>query len=407
MEPEHYRTGEAAVSQKKSLLWIGDACCESGFARATHATLDVLREQYAVSVLGINYRGDPHPYPYPIYSALHGGDWAGVRRLLYVCDVVKPDVIVVQNDPWNVPRYMHKLQSAEEYRDVTIVGSIAVDGLNCQGYFLNDLSHVVFWTKFAEDEARRGGFAGKSSVIPLGVDHQTFYPDDRVAARMNVMPKQAFDVLGERAFIVGAIGRNQPRKRLDLTIQYFAKWVKTFNVRDAWLYLHIGPTGDEGYDVQTLANYYGVLDRLLVSEPPPWQGVEDQKMVDVYRSLNVYFSTTLGEGMGLPALEAMACGIPCILPSWSGFADWARGAAYLVPCSGKAVTCREASTIGGVMDEQAAVTALQRLYDDGRERERWAIAGWRRATEERFKWGVIGRRFMNVVDSVVCQEASV
>jgi hypothetical protein len=36
-----------------------------------------------------------------------------------------------------------------------LVGAIAVDGKNCRGADLNGLDHVIFWTKFAEDEARK------------------------------------------------------------------------------------------------------------------------------------------------------------------------------------------------------------------------------------------------------------
>ena len=102
----------------KRLLWIGDVACPSGFARATHETLDTLRHVYDVTVLGMNYRGDPaRPddefgkyhvdgrWPYQIYAAAPGGDAFGVGRLIFMCDLVKPDVIVIQQDGWNVPHY--------------------------------------------------------------------------------------------------------------------------------------------------------------------------------------------------------------------------------------------------------------------------------------------------------------
>jgi hypothetical protein len=93
---------------KKRLLWVGDAGVPSGFARATHAILDTLRHHYDVTVLGMNYLGDPEVrrlYPYDIYPAAPGGDGLGVGRLVWVCDRVHPDVIVIQNDGWFIPYY--------------------------------------------------------------------------------------------------------------------------------------------------------------------------------------------------------------------------------------------------------------------------------------------------------------
>jgi len=44
----------------KKLLWIGDAACDSGFSNVTHSVLSFLHNSWDVSVLGVNYRGDPH-----------------------------------------------------------------------------------------------------------------------------------------------------------------------------------------------------------------------------------------------------------------------------------------------------------------------------------------------------------
>jgi hypothetical protein len=107
----------------KNLLWIGDAGVPSGFALATHKTLDVLREHYNVTVLGINYRGDPHTYPYPIYAAATEGDSVGYGRIIWMCDVVKPDVIVLQNDPWLIPGYLQRLRQFPEFRNIPVVAT--------------------------------------------------------------------------------------------------------------------------------------------------------------------------------------------------------------------------------------------------------------------------------------------
>ena len=72
------------MTKRRTLLWVGDACVDSGFAKATHNILAALEPDYEIVVVGINYRGDPYPYKYPVYAAMAGGDWLGVARTIEI-----------------------------------------------------------------------------------------------------------------------------------------------------------------------------------------------------------------------------------------------------------------------------------------------------------------------------------
>src|ERR1044071_945536 len=109
---------------RKRLLWVGDSPeCVSGFGRASREILDVLRDDYDVTVLGVNYRGDPHALPYPIYAAAVGGDSFRVGRLGWMCNLMHPDIIVIQSDPWNIPAYVQRLARLPEFSGIPIVAS--------------------------------------------------------------------------------------------------------------------------------------------------------------------------------------------------------------------------------------------------------------------------------------------
>jgi D-inositol-3-phosphate glycosyltransferase len=400
----------------KKVLWVGDAGVPSGFAVATHGILDTLRKHFEVTVLGINYRGDPHPYnsgphPYDIWAAAAGGDQFGVGRILWMCDKVKPDVIVLQNDGWNIQEYVKQVRRAAEYAEVPIVAAVAVDGKNFQGSWLTAVHTTVFWTTFAFEESRIGGYSGPADIIPLGVDQTIYYPMDKHDARVQAnLPKELDD-----AFLIGNINRNQPRKRWDLSIRYFANWiygglpvekrVAKFNrkVNDAYLMLHAAPTGDLTMNVSTIAAYYGVTDRILSANPQPWYGYTTEQMRLVYNTLNVCMSTSQGEGMGLPAMEAMACGIPCLLPNWAAYADWAKDAAVLVPCTSTAVGPPWIGVLGGVADEEMFVEQLNALYTNQEYRERIATAGFDRVSQDRFRWENIGLRWKYVLDVAIAE----
>lgn len=383
----------------KRLLWIGDAVCESGFAKCTHETLEALRQQYDVTVLGLNYRGDPHAYPYPVYPAWPGGDLFGIGRIPELMRRLRPQVIVIQNDPWNIPGYVQAIDRVTDVPRPVLVGAIAVDGKNCRGWALNGLDHVIFWTRFAEYEAIKGGLQKPSSIVPLGVDLSVFTPGDRLTARRDIVQLPEFTWDG---FIVGNVNRNQPRKRMDLTIRYFAEWVNDTRNKDAFLYLHVAPTGDLGYDCDQLAGYYGLHKRMILAEPAVFKGVSEKYVVGTYQSFDVQVNTGVGEGWGLTTMEGMACGIPQIVGDWSALGEWAKDAAYLVPCE-PVCSLNKVNTIGGEIDGDEFKDALDAMYRDESLRAACRTRGHALVQQDEYRWSNIAARFTSVVMDAVAQ----
>jgi D-inositol-3-phosphate glycosyltransferase len=358
-----------------------------------------------VTVLGINYRGDPlhGKYPYDIYAAAAGGDAFGVGRLVWMCDHIRaergrgPDVVVLQNDAWNIPLYVRQLAQVEEYRDVPIVGFVAVDGKNCRGAeYLNGLSLGIFWSQFALDEARTGGFTRPGAVVRLGVDRSIFQPEDMLEARAALGMPEAYN----RAFVVLNVNRNQPRKRWDLTMKYFTSWIQRYGIQDALLMLHVAPTGDRGVDIGDLARYYGVTDFVRTITMDTWYGMAKEQMRHVYCSADVQVTTTQGEGLGLTTLEGMACGVPQVVPDWAALGEWADGAVR-IPCSSTAVGPPYVNVIGGVVDEEPFVGALQTLYTDPVFYARRREAGLATAARPEFDWGHIGAQFLGALEGLL------
>lgn len=387
----------------RKLLWVGDACVSTGFARATHNTLDVLRHSWEVTVLGISYLGDPHPYHYNIYPAWIGGDAMGSKRLAGLVKLHDIDCIVLQNDVWNIPPYIAALREAG-LGHIPVVAALAIDGKNCQSENLNGISLAIFWTKFAEREARLGGYTGPSAVVPLGIDLEMYKPLGRSKARsiFNVKPNKVVPVVPtEDSYIVLNVNRNQHRKRLDLTCLYFCDWVEQYDVKDVFLMLHAAPTGEEEYDVEQLMTYRGHRDKLLFFKPNIGHGVPEKFMSYTYGCADVMLSTTQGEGFGLTTFEGMACGVPQIVPDWSGLGELVKGVAWTVPCTSVALTQNRINVIGGVPDRDATVDALQQLYHIPMLRENLRSKGLTLVHEPRFRWENIGRAFGEALELVV------
>lgn len=395
------------------VLIVGDAVVSSGFARCTHALADHLHAAgHVVAVIGINYWGSPHPYPYPIYPSVDptdgGRDQFGVTRLPIITRRFHPDIIVVLQDPWNIPAYLDSLTAARlPFPIPSIVGWLAVDSCNHHGDELNRLSYVIVWTKFGVNELCNGGYTGPISVVPLGVDLSVFHPKDRSTSRNVVLSNIPDDKRPPHdSFIVGVVGRNQPRKRLDLTIEYFADWVHGSDIDNAYLYLHTAPTGEHSYDIQSLVHYHEVSGRVIVATPPIGKGDVEPYLPYLYSSFDCYLTTSQAEGWGLPALEAMACGTPCVLPQFASFDPYfgwtPPGTAIHVPCDTSAPTAPMNGamyTIGRVPSKRGTVNALNHLYRDPSSRRMYRERGL--ALAATLPWSNVGPAITTVLESVL------
>jgi len=377
-------------SAKGRLLWIGDAVTPTGFATVTHSVLEHLHADWDVTVSGVNYDDAPHGFPYDIMPACQGGDMWGMDRFAHVCAEFDPDVVVINNDPWNVAGFMQRAP-----KTLPIVAYMPVDGLNMDRAVttqLKKLTAAVWYSDFGHGEAVKGGFRGTRIVIPHGLDSKLFRPVDRALAREALnLPKDAF--------IVGNVNRNQPRKRLDLTIQYFAEWVRAHRIKDACLLLHCAKV-DIGWNLESLARHHGIANRVIFTGSNHLRDAAKAAQLPlVYSALDVQVSTTSGEGWGLTTMEGMACGVPQIVPAWAALAEWAEPA-IKIPCSVQ-LAHPGISTIGALPDKAPFIEALQGLYHDKEQRRKISARGLRFVRQPDFSWPAVARQLESVMEKAM------
>lgn len=383
-----------------NILWLGDANVSSGFAQCTHAVCDELHHRgHTVNVLGINSYGDPHDKPYHIWSPIShidgGADMFGVGRLPRLINRLKPDVVVLLTDPWNVQHYFASMKQRVEGDLPPVIGWIAVDGMNQQAVTLNQLSHVVVWTEFAKKQLTLGDYNGSCDIVPLGVDHEIFKPGDKSSAR------KAIGCGDDDVFIVGMCGRNQERKCHELAIQAFKRF--TFSaIDDARLFLHVAPTGENSSDIPLFVRFMGLEDVVSVSNPSIRHGLAVEHLVNVYRSMDVFLNTSSGEGWGLPVLEAMACGTPTIVPDFAALSEWTKDASYKVPCYDVQLTMPIEPTgkyvVGMTPDIDEVAKGLSELYFDEQLRDTLISKGLEVSSE--FSWKRTGIEVADTIERV-------
>jgi glycosyltransferase involved in cell wall biosynthesis len=107
---------------------------------------------------------------------------------------------------------------------------------------------------------------------------------------------------------------------------------------------------------------------------------------DLYSAAEAFVFPSYYEGFGLPALEAMACGVPVVASSRSALREVVGGAGVLVDPD----------------EHEAFADAILRLMDEPHERERLRARGLKRAAQ--FTWESTARGTMGVCREAVGRE---
>jgi D-inositol-3-phosphate glycosyltransferase len=407
--------------QRIPLLVVGDAVAATGFARVLHSVLDRIKHRYEIHHLGINFTGDPHDTDWKVYVARAGGDVYGINRLQSLIETSKPRLVFFINDVWILIRYMATLK---KYKDrLKTVMYFPVDGGPLDPDIikqLGDVDQLVAYNEFgkrvmeeAVDAVRREVPEFKApgiAVIPHGIDTKVFYPytdettgqspvSGRLRARKKLLPNKE-DFLD--SFIVLNANRNQPRKRIDITMQGFALFAadKPENVK---LYLHMG-TEDVGWNLISLAKRYEIEGRLILSnmnKDVPADSTERLNLI--YNACDVGINTSIGEGWGLVSFEHAATGAAQIVPRHSACEElWQGAAEFVEPVF--TLTIERVLTEGKFVSPEGVAEALERLYRNPDHLRAMSRAAYRNAKQAKYNWDRIAKRWDRLFQEVLNRE---
>lgn len=159
---------------------------------------------------------------------------------------------------------------------------------------------VISNSRSGRDHAAAQGFpAGRTVVIPNGVDTARFAPDRALGD-----PLRREWGIGDDEFLVGLVARIDPMKDYETFIKAAALTAKE-HPRARFVCVGVGPN-DYATEMETLADSLGISDRLI------WAGRRSD-MPEVYNALDVLASSSRTEGFPNVVAEAMSCGVPCVV----------------------------------------------------------------------------------------------
>lgn len=215
---------------------------------------------------------------------------------------------------------------------------------------------------------RGSSFAGTATVIPYGVDLQRFLPrQERGGARRRLD-------LDEADFVILAVQRLEPLKRVDLLLRVLAELLP--ELPEAKLVV-VG-TGGQERDLRALA------DQLDVAPAVRFAGyVPELELPSMYSLADVFATHSESETFGITFTEAMAAGLPIVAADTSCVRD---------------VLTAEVATIVAPGEVNAYARALLELALDREKRDLRGRTGRRRA-EKQYDWEATANAYERVIRS--------
>lgn len=210
--------------------------------------------------------------------------------------------------------------------------------------------------------------------IPHAIE-KVFKPTDKIKTAGGFLTGREIIEISEDKFVVGMNSANKGivpnRKSFPEAFLAFAMFAQKHD--DVVLYLHTEDRGAMGgINLRELAQACGIKDEqiVFVDQYAHRSGITQEVLASIYTAMDVFLQPSMGEGFGIPAIEAQACGTPVIMTDATAQTELC-GDGWLV----EGQPWWDAMQKSWLVTPRVAsiVDALQQSYDRGRTRSDKAI----------------------------------
>lgn len=396
------------MKDKLKVLFVGDQAVPTGFSTVLTNIIRPLKDRIDAIGLGVNYKGDPHDMGYPIYPAMVSGygNIYGLDRLTELLHSDRPDVLFLLNDAWVLSYYLDQIKKT--CGDMTlprIVTYFPVDaeGHNLMWYRDFDIVNRAFtYTEFGKKVVLDVLPEMKLEIMPHGVNQVDFYRtnESHMQSKIDLFGNDIIKKMGnlEKMFIVLNANRNQPRKKLDITMEGFSLFAKD-KPKEVRLCMHSGLT-DSYINLGYIAQRYGISDRMvLTNQNNGVPKVKVSKLNKIYNACDIGINTSLGEGWGLVNMEHAVTGAAQIVPNHSACAEVFDDCGLLMDAPTK-WTFENSQTIGRLVSPDEVANKLEIIYTNPKLREELAEKARSKFLQPEYQWDNIAEEWLKVFEDV-------
>ena len=181
----------------------------------------------------------------------------------------------------------------------------------------------IVYSKFAIEQCEKAGLS--TEYIPMAVDTKAFFPADRKAA-LELLNAHIPVQIPQDNFVVSMVAMNKGNPSRKAFIQNIRAF-KELHLKhpDTVLYLHTGKSDNGEMGGIPLTGYItelGLTDCVFFPELAIMiNGYPDDFMNAIYNTSDVLLACTMGEGFGIPIVEAQSAGCPVIVGDWTSMPE--------------------------------------------------------------------------------------
>lgn len=385
------------MNKKTKILWIGDGGVATGFSNVNHAIIENLPpDEYDIRHLAVNYKGDWTETVswHKLYPAMLGGDYLGRNRIKSFIEKFKPDLVFILNDLWITKDYLPYIP-----HEIPVVTYFPVDAGPVQEEWVKEfgrVEQVVAYTKYGKMEFQKVMWRNVD-IIPHGIDLTKFYPIPKQAAC-----KLLNDAVNPNDWTVFNGNRNQPRKRLDLTIRGFCEFAKD-KPESVRLYLHTG-IEDAGWRIDTLMERYNQAKRLYITSPhlSPANAVSIEQLNIIYNCCDIGINTSLGEGWGLVPFEMAATNKLQLVPANSANLEiFNENKGILMPVQEESIIAPHIMTEGTAPSIETVAQSLEYAYTHPEEMREMSQTMYEYIQQPEFQWSNIALKWHKIFQDIL------
>lgn len=294
------------------IVWLSDMdVTGSGYKNLSVSLCSELAKLgHEIKVLGINYNGQEHHFNFSIIPLpniqlvppmLHnlGGMWGF-------------DVVITAIDiSWH-----QRIMSMFPDRAWPYWGIFPIEApplSKSWAELVAKMNRSFVLSEFGTEETRRMGV--DATYLPIGIDTESWR---KPSEQERSMLRGSYGYTDED-FVILTVADNQERKNLSRTAQIIRDFRDKYQVSVKWV-LVTRIHSDVGWNLDDLSTAMNLKQEML----PLDRGMSFKELWALYALADCFLLTSKAEGVGIPALEAMAVGLPVVATDCTGLAESMR-----------------------------------------------------------------------------------
>lgn len=255
---------------------------------------------YDVKVLGLNYRGEEHSFPFSIIPMENFPDVE--VAINNMSQIWKPDLIIMAMDINIQVQIFQKIRGLGiKYMAICPLENGPL--MMSWAMILSQMNKVFFISELGAREAKKVGVESAEHLV-VGID-TTIWHTPTLDDRINLRKQMGFEI---DETVILTVADNQERKNLWAGMEIVKKYSDSNPSRKMKYVMVARINNPYGYKLQELSNQVGIGDKYIEFE----RGMSQRELWVLYACADAFLLPSKAEGLGMPILEAMACGVPVV-----------------------------------------------------------------------------------------------